>query len=256
MIVAKRLILSIWAKSWILAKSPSEQVLPGRRGQPHVAFGRLASLFQTIQYLGVAAMKTGFCTPIPAVVQPWDESAQFFGQHPDICRAVCSSLFLFSLVKMLPKSWVVPWRGARRNEILLHWGSLWPIGDGDRAGCSPTETSSIQLLSEGGYAEIGTTSPAWMSTYRIYAGYINSLPHPTAKMLMRYLLLYHLGPTFMWLSSSSWSPCYQCISKSCICVLMNPIPTAHDIHICCGLRRGKLKCIVDKSPQGISFFLN
>lgn len=51
-----------------------------------------------------------------------------------------------------------------RKEILLHWGSLCPIGDGDREGCSPTETSSIQLLSKGGYAGIGTTSPAWMPT--------------------------------------------------------------------------------------------
>lgn len=52
-----------------------------------------------------------------------------------------------------------------RNKIRLHWGSLCcPIGDGDRAGCSPTETSSIQLLNKGGYAEIGTTSPAWMLT--------------------------------------------------------------------------------------------
>ena len=47
-----------------------------------------------------------------------------------------------------------------RKEILLHWGSLCPIGDGDRAGCSRTETSSAQLLSQGGYAEIGTASTA------------------------------------------------------------------------------------------------
>lgn len=58
--MAKRLILSIWAKSWLLAKSPSEQVLPGRRGQPTVAFGRLASLFQTIQYLGAATTEMVF----------------------------------------------------------------------------------------------------------------------------------------------------------------------------------------------------
>lgn len=32
MIVVKRLIPTMWAKSWLLAKSPSEQVLPGRRG--------------------------------------------------------------------------------------------------------------------------------------------------------------------------------------------------------------------------------
>lgn len=67
--MAKRLILSIWAKSWLLAKSPSEKILPGRRGKPPVAFGRLAFLFQTIQYVGVAAMKMRFSPPVHAVVQ-------------------------------------------------------------------------------------------------------------------------------------------------------------------------------------------
>lgn len=69
MIMAKRLILSIWAKSWLLAKSPSEKVLPGRQGQSLVAFGRLALLFQTIQYVGAAAMKMRFSPPVHALVQ-------------------------------------------------------------------------------------------------------------------------------------------------------------------------------------------
>lgn len=66
--MAKRLILSIWAKSWQLAKSPSEKVSPGRRGQPSVAFRRLAFLFQTIHHVGVAAMKMRFFPPVCAVV--------------------------------------------------------------------------------------------------------------------------------------------------------------------------------------------
>lgn len=67
--MAKRLIFSIWAKSWQLAKSPSEKVFPGRRGQPSVAFRRLAFLFQTTQYVGVTAMKMRLFPPMCAVVQ-------------------------------------------------------------------------------------------------------------------------------------------------------------------------------------------
>lgn len=78
MIVAKRLILTMWAKSWLLAESPSEQVLPGRREQAHVTFGRLASLFQTIQDRGDTATKMAFCTPVHAAVEPGDEITQLF----------------------------------------------------------------------------------------------------------------------------------------------------------------------------------
>lgn len=53
---------------------------------------------------------------------------------------------------------------TEQKEILFQWGILCSIGNGDRAGYSPTETSRTQLLSKGGYAEIGNTNPAWMPT--------------------------------------------------------------------------------------------
>lgn len=131
MIMPKRLILSIWAKSWLLAKSPSEQVLLERRGQPSVALGRLASLFQTIQYLGVAATKMGFCTPIYAVVQPWDKTTQLFGQHPDTCRGAS---FCFLWWKSCQKAELRHGEEhaeslTRSSKIWLHWGYLCPIGE-------------------------------------------------------------------------------------------------------------------------------
>lgn len=39
-------------------------------------------------------------------------------------------------------------------------GNSVPLEQDTVRGCSPTETSSMQLPSKGGYAEIQTTSPA------------------------------------------------------------------------------------------------
>lgn len=61
------------------------------------------------------------------------------------------------------------------------------------AGCSLTETSSIQLLSKGGDAEVGMTNLAWMLTQGIYPGFKKRLPSLVSILAA---LLYPLGQAF------------------------------------------------------------
>lgn len=91
-----------------------------------------------------------------------------FWSTPWHLKAVSSFLLVFSMKNLAKKLNCTKERNmlplTEQKEILFQWGILCSIGNGDRAGYSPTETSRTQLLCKGGYAEIGNTNPAWMPT--------------------------------------------------------------------------------------------